>query len=91
MSAFDSSSRRQSLDASAAPVTEEQEDAESQHFALLPAASTEDGELCPCQQAYKEAGNKKKVLYLMSIGLECIDVPMFNFETVPWSLKHRLW
>lgn len=74
-----------SLHESAAPLTEE--NAELLAATLLPAASTEDEELsCPCQKAYEESGNEKKVLYLMCIGLQCNDVPLFSFETVPWSL-----
>jgi hypothetical protein len=76
-----------SLDEKAAPMTEE--NAESPLLAAtLPAESTEDEALCPCQQkAYRrESGNEKKVLYLMCIGLQCNDVPLFSFETIPWSL-----
>jgi hypothetical protein len=67
-------------------VTEEQEDAESLLVATPPPASTDDGELCPCEKAHKESGNKKKVLYMMSIVLQCNDVPLFSFETVQWLL-----
>jgi hypothetical protein len=75
-----------SLDEKAgAPMTEE--NAESPLLAAtLPAESTEDEALCPCQKAYRESGNEKKVLYLMCIGLQCNDVPLFSFETIPWSL-----
>jgi hypothetical protein len=47
MSAFGSSSCQQPLDANAAPVTEEQEDADSLLVATPPATSNDDGELCP--------------------------------------------
>jgi hypothetical protein len=53
-----------SLDESSAPVTEENAKSPLLAAAMLPAASTEDEELCPCQKAYKESGNKKKLLYL---------------------------
>jgi hypothetical protein len=74
-----------SLDESDAPVTEENV-AESPLLAVtLPAASTDNEELCPCQKAYEESGNEKKLMYLMCIGLQCNDVPLFSFETLPWS------
>jgi hypothetical protein len=48
---------------------------------------TEDAELCQCQKLYEEAGNQKKVLYLMRIGLcgRTGNVPLFCLESEPWS------
>jgi hypothetical protein len=50
--------------------------------------ATEDAELCPCQKLYEQdAGNQKKIMYLMCIGLrDCnCDVPLFCFVTEQWS------
>ena len=45
----------------------------------------EDSSLC--QQLYIESGNKKKVLYLLSIGLmNHNNKPLISFEREPWSL-----
>jgi len=84
MSDFEGIPRQQPFDESPVPATDE--NAESPLNASLSAASTENAELCPCKKAYEESGNEKKVLYLMSIGLQCNDVPLFSFETLPWSL-----
>ena len=49
--------------------------------------ATEDAVLCPCQKPYEDAGNQKKIMYLMCIGLrDCnCNVPLFCFETEQWS------
>lgn len=51
------------------------------------AEDVSDGaELCLCQKLYEEAGNQKKVLYLMCVGLRDRDgnSPLFCLETEPW-------
>ena len=45
-----------------------------------------DEVLCPCEQMYQDSGNEKKVLYLMSIGLNGDNGPLFSLEQEPWSL-----
>lgn len=51
------------------------------------AEDVSDGaELCLCQKLYEEAGNQKKVLYMMCVGLRDRDgnSPLFCLETEPW-------
>ncbi len=82
------SSIKVSFDESAAPVVEESAEPPLLLAATLPAASTtEDEELCPCQKAYEESGNEKKILCLMCIGMQSDNAPLFSFETAPWSLR----
>jgi hypothetical protein len=45
-----------------------------------------DEVLCTCEQLYQDCGNEKKVLYLMSIGLNGDNGPLFSLEEEPWSL-----
>ncbi len=49
------------------------------------AGADDEGFLSPCQQAYEDSGNDKKVLFLMCIGLNHNDAPLFSFEMLPWS------
>ncbi|KAI2504332.1 hypothetical protein MHU86_10097 [Fragilaria crotonensis] len=47
-------------------------------------------ELCLCQKLYEEAGNQKKVLYMMCcVGLRDRDgnSPLFCLESEPWQLQ----
>jgi hypothetical protein len=41
---------------------------------------------CLSQQIYIDSGNDKKVLFLLSIGLNHNNEPLFSFEREPWSL-----
>ena len=44
---------------------------------------------CASQQVYANSGNQKKVLFLLCLGLcfsETDKLPLFSFETEPWSL-----
>jgi hypothetical protein len=38
------------------------------------------------QQIHIDSGNDKKVLFLLSIGLDHHNKPLFSFEQEPWSL-----
>ena len=38
------------------------------------------------QDIYEDSGNKKKVLYLLCIGLNHNELPLFSFDDEPWSL-----
>ena len=41
---------------------------------------------CPCKEHYKDSGNSKKALYLMSIGVTHNNAPLLSFDLAPWSL-----
>ncbi len=70
-----------------------------QHFVLAHEEQEDEGDklvqlevhggdkvLCTCEQLYQGCGNEKKVLYLMSIGLNGDNGPLFSLEEEPWSL-----
>ena len=61
-------------------------DNNSTSAAVLP---PEDEDTCPCRQHYEDSGNKKKVLYLMSIGVTHNNAPLILFEMPPWSLLQK--
>ena len=58
---------------------------ENGEVSLIVPGADDEGFLSPCQQAYEDSGNEKKVLYLMCIGLNNSDAPLFSFEALPWS------
>jgi hypothetical protein len=46
----------------------------------------EQGACCLSQQLYIDSGNKKKLLYLLSIGVRDNNTePLFSFDKEPWS------
>jgi hypothetical protein len=66
-------------------LANEQEDEEGELVVQLEVRG--DEVLCPCEQLYQDCGNEKKVLYLMSIGLNGDNNgPLFSLEEEPWSL-----
>jgi hypothetical protein len=50
------------------------------------ATTRADESRCVSQDIYEDSGNKKKVLYLLCIGLNHNELPLFSFDDEPWSL-----
>jgi hypothetical protein len=65
------------------------EDSTNEHgevsLCVAGAGADDEGILSPCQQVYEDSGNDKKVLFLMCIGLNHNDAPLFSFDMLPWS------
>ena len=66
-------------------ANEEQED-EAEELVQLEVQGGDNVSCTSCEQLYKDCGNKKKVLYLMSIGLNGDNWPLFSLEEELWSL-----